>query len=792
MNDARMFVLNRQPDQTVALESFAIINALIEEAYNRMVIVTVRLFKITCLALPPRSASKPYTVDQFMQAYFPLIFSSPRSLQFALALVVLIIVVAAIRKSGFGRLPQLLVLFGAVSLATAAGQPIWMRHTRGSIAVMVDLSPSTRGAIFRNRVPLDLRIHQLLGDQSYRAVEFADHNEPLPPGDLLADLPTDKTIFQPPPDADAILLFSDGQFELPHDAPPTYPVIDPVLNHPADSAVTELKSDGSRIVATVKNEDPTRALHWTGAIADKNQPQIARPTDANQVIASLPPGDLWPENDSLAIDPPPSENSQNWWVGSSAPSGWLNFSASTIPTDSSDFLQASVIVLNNISADALSSAQQQDLLQYVRDLGGALVIVGGDHAFATGSYDGSLLENLSPLSSSPPLATQQWLLLIDGSGSMAGDPWQTEIAAIARLTPQLPPHDPVTVGSFARTLSLWPGTNVPPGIFPTGPTNLAAALQQIIKTSDGSSPTQLLLLTDAETDFPNPADLAAGLNAKKIHLHLLAIGQGSALPALKIIASSTQGSVLEQLDPRQWINSAKQLLHSALPDHFQHGMLPVTPAPPLWISQWNQTWLKPSATMTQQSGATPLAARWQMGLGQVIALAYPAEPNIVMSFAKQIASPPRDPRFKVTWEAGASLRVTVDAIDGDRYLNGEPLTVEMDRVTTQLPQTAPGQYQIALPAPRIPQIVTVRNSSRVLERFAVAGRYPPEFDAIGNNLENLKTLAAITGGSVIQPGPVHPIDFQWPVRQAPLSSEFAFVGFAAISAGMVWNKLFPK
>jgi hypothetical protein len=290
--------------------------------------------------------------------------------------------------------------------------------------------------------------------------------------------------------------------------------------------------------------------------------------------------------------------------------------------------------------------------------------------------------------------------------------------------------------------------------------------------------------------LPHPTELATGLNAKKIHLHLLAIGHGSALPALKTIATQTGGFVLEQIDPKQWIESATQLLRSALPDHLQHTTVSITPAPPSTVSNWNQTWLKPAATVLQQSSSAPMTARWQIGLGQVIAIAYPADASIVLPFAKQIAASPRDPRFKVTWDAGASLRITVDAIDGKEYLNGESISLEMGGVTSSLPQIAPGQYQISLPAPRSSQIVTVRNQNRVLERFAVAGRYPPEFDAIGNDVKNLKMLADRTGGSVIQPGPVHPIDFRWPVRPTPLSSQLAFAGFIAIATGMIWNKRF--
>jgi hypothetical protein len=159
------------------------------------------------------------------------------------------------------------VALGAVLLAAAAGEPLWKRAGNGSILVMVDLSPSTRGATFRDRAALDLRVHQLLGDQPFQLLAFADHIQPMGQGPTLEDIPADQTIFAPPP-ADAIVLFSDGQFELPAYSPPTYPVIDPALDHPADAAVIELTQSAHQVIAAVTNTASPRPLKWTGATVE--------------------------------------------------------------------------------------------------------------------------------------------------------------------------------------------------------------------------------------------------------------------------------------------------------------------------------------------------------------------------------------------------------------------------------------------------------------------------------------------------------------------------------------------
>ena len=372
-------------------------------------------------------------------------------------MVVLISAVAILRRVALARAALILLVIGAMLLATAAGRPAWNRPTAGTIAVMVDLSPSTRGATFRDWSALDRRIHQLLADRPYRLFGFSDHIQRLEPRPQLQDLPCDRTIYDPPP-TDAVLLFSDGQFELPPYAPPTYPVIDPAMDDPPDAAVKSLSVVGNRVLATVTNSSTTRRVHWTGAAPDAMPPssrdftQFATPADGGEITAALSPGDRWPENDSLSLMMPPPVKAQRWWVGGGCPAGWQ--SKTELPPNAADYLLPGVIVLNNIPADSLSSNQQRHLQQYVRDLGGVLVIVGGDHAFAAGGYDGSLLEVLSPLASSPPQPAMHWMLLADGSGSMDGEHLENRGGGDHRAAPATAAQRSAQRGQFCPVVGL--------------------------------------------------------------------------------------------------------------------------------------------------------------------------------------------------------------------------------------------------------------------------------------------------------------------------------------------------
>ena len=516
----------------------------------------------------------------------------------------------------------------------------------------------------------------------------------------------------------------------------------------------------------------------------------------------------------------PSLHSARWWVGRSPLSGgWRAVAPADLPAEAAAYLGPSVIVLNNIPTSELSASQQQRLEQYVHDLGGALVVLGGDHAFAAGGYPGSVLDALSPLASSPPLPVMHWVLLADSSGSMAEQVggqtrWQLAAEAMLRLLPQLPPQDAVSVGNFAESLTWWSrgksaketaAVPLPPAdVAPRGPTNLQPALKRIIAESAEQLPRQVLILTDTQTQIDRPEDLAAAMKAKSIRLHVLALGQGSGLPVLRSLVAATGGLLVEQMDARQWTESVRQLLRQAMPQRLNRLPVDVRFTAPLSlpgrpVTPWNRVWLKQSATGLAEAqtpeGPVVLGARWQVGTGQAIAAAFSANDTEAIALTDLVARPPRDPRFSVSWDAGAQLRVSVDAVDPatKAYLNGLDVRLELADAAGGpsaggshiMTQTAPGRYEIVVPAPRASVFAAVRQQGQVMDRRAIAGRYASEFDGMGNDHGAMRELAARTDGAVIYPDESRPIDFHWPSRPLPLTSALAAAAAAFIAAGLV-------
>lgn len=761
----------------------------------------------------------------------PLTFMSPMWLWPAAALLGVAVVAAVLRRVAMPLSSRLLGLFGLLLLCLAAGGMAWRLPAAREVAVMVDLSPSTRSADYRDRKTLETRVKQLVGRAPYRIWYFAgEHNSNIPPGAALPDLPTDRTVYAPPP-AGAIVLFSDGQFELPGTpGASTYPVLDPGLLIARDASVTALHAQSGQASVEVSNTGRPRDLTIAGTrgpsptTVPAGSIVVTRPIDAaaTGISARLSPGDLWPENDALSAPLAPPMHAERWIVGSAAaapPPGWRSFAPAALPTDAGDYLAPSIVVLDNVSAADLSALQQDRLRQYVRDLGGALLLIGGDRAFAAGGWPGSGLEALSPLASTPPRPTTHWMLLADASGSMNGPAggagsatlWQLAAGAVVGLLPHLPPDDVVSTGSFSAELTWWTRERSaretmnlplpPPDLHPNGPTNLRPVLDQIAASAASGMPKELLVLSDAETDLGDPASLSAALRAKDIHLSLLALGDGAALPALRRIAADTGGHVILQQDAAKWAQGVRDLAQAAAPKFLEARPLAVrytgdlASLPAQHVSPWNRTWLK--------SGAAPLAegsaddehlaavARWNLGEGAVVAASFAGSGVPLERLADLVARRPSDPRFHVIWQSGPQLQVSVDAGESGDYLNGRALALELSPenggapVSLPLPQTGPGRYTLSVPAPRAGTIATLRADGAVIDRRAIAARYPAEFDRIGINRDTLAALADRSGGRIIDPGATRAIDFHWPRRDVLLRRWLAIGGGLLLALSLV-------
>lgn len=746
----------------------------------------------------------------------PILFWTALGLAAATALVMLI------RRSHHRKSSLILFFIGLFLLASAAGGLTLDMTGSPKVVVLVDQSASTRTAGFRDADAIKKRVAQLLGDASSRMVDFSSDS-------------AEQTIFEPPADADVILLFSDGRFKAPTVSPPIYAVVDPKLEEPQDASITRIFPSGDdRLTVATQNRSKDRKLTVEGSAgvasdvpAGAQSTSVEVGTSTSRVItATISPGDAWPENDSLTLPMPRPERAPRWWIGA-GPEGlsdtWRVLAPADLPADTGSYLAPAIIAMNNIPADALNAVQQERLTQFVRELGGGLVLIGGDHAFAVGDYAGTTLEALSPLSSSPQNAQREWVILVDGSGSMAtptadgSTRWARATAAAAQLLSRLPPNDSVNIGSFARDLQLWAPameasqlskTTFPPrDVLPQGPTNLDAMLKSIAPKLARGARVEIVVISDADATIQAPEDLAMTFRDASARVHVLATGAAAGGAAsIQKLSALTGGSFAAQPDVALWAASLRKLFLATIKDRL--GDFPITIEFENELTAiagretkvWNRAWLKDNvrilATGDDSGSRAPLAARWRVGLGQVAAAAFPATATEGDALASTVAKAPRDPRFKVNVETGPTVSVTIEAADPQKPINDLNITMSIGDATApsrnaelvKFTQTAPGKYQAAVAAPRFAALASIRAGDQTIDRLSIPARYAPEFNAIGNDREALKSLAINTSGAVIEPSQTTAIDFPSKPRRMNLLAPLAGTGALLIAIGLILSK----
>ncbi len=97
--------------------------------------------------------------------------------------------------------------------------------------------------------------------------------------------------------------------------------------------------------------------------------------------------------------------------------------ALAVPADVGGFAAFDLVVLSDIAAQSLDPTQIEALAAYVRDLGGGLLLLGGDRSFGPGGYAKTPIEEVSPVSfelkQDERRASVAQVMGIDISGSMS-------------------------------------------------------------------------------------------------------------------------------------------------------------------------------------------------------------------------------------------------------------------------------------------------------------------------------------------------------------------------------------
>ncbi|MCU0688397.1 MAG: glutamine amidotransferase [Phycisphaerales bacterium] len=412
------------------------------------------------------------------------------------------------------------------------------------------------------------------------------------------------------------------------------------------------------------------------------------------------------------------------------------------------------VVLVNAAAFEFTEAQQQELRSYIHDLGGGLVMTGGDQAFGAGGWIGSTLADALPIKLDPPQKRQMprgALGLIMHSCEMPeGNFWgrRTAEAAINSLQAQ----------DYAGVIEYnWQGRD--PWVFPMAIVgDKSAALRSLGGLTFGDAPEfeslmsatitalegvqagqkHAIIISDGDPTPPTDRTLQRFVNAKVSVSTVLvfphnAFANSTESRTMQRVARATGGNYYEITNntgnlnslPEIFIKEAQTVKRSLIwegdPTRPQivtmtEGLRGISQVPSVtgYVVAADREGL--SQIVLRGPENDPILAQWQHGLGRVVTFTSDAAPKWGTAWLnwdqfrqfwdqhlKWAMRPATNPNIRVvTVDQGDRTQVIVEAVDNDgarlnflRWTN-RVVTPGNEARAFDLVQTGPGRYEATI------------------------------------------------------------------------------------------------
>jgi Ca-activated chloride channel family protein len=489
------------------------------------------------------------------------------------------------------------------------------------------------------------------------------------------------------------------------------------------------------------------------------------------------------------------------------------------PENLAELQNYDLMVLSNVPATSLSLRQMEVARTYVRDLGGGLIMIGGDQSFGLGGYYKTSLEEILPVRSDfekekekPSLAM---MLVIDKSGSMGGEKIEMAKEAARAAVELLGPSDKVGVLAFDGE-NFWVSELHPctdkgfvldriAGLEAGGGTVMAPAMEEAHETlrSAVAKLKHVIILTDGISMPGDFEGIAQAMSADRITVSTVALGSDADQTLLEEIARLGNGrfyladdaAQVPQIFAKETVTASKSAIN-------EQPFSPAIVRPTQVLSEirldeapfllgYVVTRPKPTAEviLATETG-DPLLAWWRYGLGMSAAFTSDAKarwaaewlswPQFGQFWAQVVRhalrrSETRGSLVQVE-RKGRKAVVSIDAIEqpSGRFLNRA--TTELTLVDPQLgtrkvpmPQVAPGRYQAEIDTTRqgsYQLMFSQTKDSQLVGRQTrgLAVGYPDELRLRPTNTELLRSIAGTTGGKF---DPKPDSVFAVPERTAP-------------------------
>ncbi len=473
-----------------------------------------------------------------------------------------------------------------------------------------------------------------------------------------------------------------------------------------------------------------------------------------------------------------------------------------IPNSLAELQLFDCILLSNVPALSMSNTQMELLRTYVQDLGGGLIMLGGDQSFGLGGYYKTVLEEILPVRSNfekeKEKSSLAMVLVIDKSGSMGGEKMELAKDAAKGTAELLGPRDYLGVIAFdgasywvseltsasnhgeiiqrISTIEASGGTNIYPGLVDAHDAlnRVSAKLKHVILLTDGHS---------------NPGDyneVVRRMVESRVTLSCVAVGAEADTSLLEQLARSGDGRYyfcdspqsIPQIFAKETVTASKQAINEApfLPQlvrpHAALKGIDLENAP--FLLGYVVTRPKPTCELilATETGE-PLLAWWRYGLGVSVAFTSDAKnqwasewlnwPQYGTFWAQLIRHAMRKSEAKGVFieveRSAMKSRVVLNAVDElSRFVNEGKGSLKvigpgMQQELVSLLQTAPGRYEgeFATESRGAYQLQieqTRRDGEQILQSRALTVGYPDELRLGPAQTERLAEIAKLSGGVV--------------------------------------------
>ncbi|MFQ5806964.1 MAG: glutamine amidotransferase, partial [Phycisphaerae bacterium] len=421
------------------------------------------------------------------------------------------------------------------------------------------------------------------------------------------------------------------------------------------------------------------------------------------------------------------------------------------PLDQVRLLEYSAVILSNVSADKLAPEERQGLAVYVRDLGGGLIMVGGDESFGAGGWMDTPVEEVMPVSfdvkSKRQIPKGALVLVLHACEIPQGNYWGERVAIAAVKT--LSSRDLVGVISYR-----WQGGDQQYWDYPLGPVGdktqvirhikkmrmgdlpdldppLRSAVDALAKRGDAAVK-HIIVTSDFDCALPR-GDLIKKMKKYGITCSTVALGPPphTNLRAARRLANDTGGRYYATQNyaklPQIFIKESRIVRRSLINENpFTPRLvsaLPTTVAglagePIPQLGGYVVTTAKPLAQVplvraTQDNEADPVLAHWQVGLGKAVAFTsgmwtrwgaqwveWPKFSKFWAQLVRWASRQSAAAAFDVTTSTrGGKGKIRIDALDKNaaaiNFMNIEGTLVKPNHESEplHLTQTGPGVYE---------------------------------------------------------------------------------------------------